>query len=140
VSDRRGFLQLRPAHGRRLGRQSADTTALCSALLDWCAAEARESHGPCLPPPRGEDVTGTPLARLARPATLVPVLVLTGVCALVLAGLIGLPVWPFGAPGALDAWAGATGAFVLVRIPWWRENERQFVREAQQDEELRRAA
>ena len=140
MTDARGFLQLRPAHGARLGRQSADTTALCSALLDWCAADARASHGPCVPPPREEDVTGTPLARLARPVTLVPVLVLTGVCSLVLAGLIGLPVWPFGAPGALDAWAGAAGAFVLVRIPWWRESERQFVREARQDEEFRRAA
>lgn len=140
MTDARGFLQLRPAHGRRLGRQSANTTALCEALLDWCAADARASHGPCVAPPRGEDVTGTPLSRLARPATLVPVLVLTGMCSLVLAGLIGLPVWPFGGPGALETWAGAFGAFVLVRIPWWRENERQFVREAKQDEELRRAA
>jgi len=140
VSDARGMLQLRSAHANRLGRQSADTTALCSALLDWCAADARASHGPCVAPPRESDVTGTPLARLARPATLVPVLVLTGVCSLVLAGLIGLPVWPFRGAGALDAWAGAAGAFVLGRIPWWRENERQFVREAQQDEEYRRAA
>jgi hypothetical protein len=68
-------------------------------------------------------------------------LVLAGVGSFVLAGLIGLPVWPFGAPGAFDAWAGAAGAFVLVRVPWWRDAERQLDRERKRDEEeLRRAA
>jgi len=137
VTGARGVAHLRPAHRPRLGRLPADTAALLGEVLDWCAAEAPVSRGPVVAPPREEDVTGTPLADLARPATLVPVFALTGVGTLVLAGLIGLPVWPFGHPGAFDAWAGAAGAFVIARLPWWRARERRL---ATRSQELRRAA
>ncbi len=115
--------QLRPAHAPRLDTLPRDVDALLARLRAWQAAPAVAAVRGVETPPREEDVTGTPLARVANPATLVPSAFVAGFVTLVLASLIRLPAWPFGGPGALDAWAAVVASLVLVRVPWWRARE-----------------
>lgn len=119
----RGVVHLRPAHAPRLDALAGDTAELLREIARWRAGGTVAPEGRALPPPREDEVSGTPLARVAHPSTLVPAALLALPASACLAAACGLPVWPFGGAGAFDVWVAAVGALALVRVPWWRAHE-----------------
>ena len=119
----RGVVHLRPAHSPRLDALAHDTAELLREIARWRAGCAAAPDGRTLPPPREDEVTGTPLARVAHPSTLVPAALLAVPASALLAAACGLPIWPFGGAGAFDVWAATVGALALVRVPGWRARE-----------------
>lgn len=115
-------LQFRPADSSRLVDQARASAALVAGLEAWRDGAAATDR-PSSAPPREDEVTGLPFARALHPSTLVPLVVLATLGTGLLAGVLRLPFWPGSGPGAFDAWAGAVGALVLVRIPGWRARE-----------------
>jgi Zn-dependent protease with chaperone function len=115
-----GVVQLRPAAVSRLAQLPAAVANLLEEIRSWRSAQVSGLTGQPVPPPLESDVTGTPLAQVVSPATLVPIAGLLAVLCGVLAGLVRLPLWPFAGPGALDVWLGAMLAAVLQRLPMWR--------------------
>lgn len=119
----RGVVHLRPAHSPRLDALARDAAELLGEIACWRDEVSVAASGRALPPPREDEVTGMPLARVAHPSTLVPAAILALPASALLAAACGLPVWPFGGPGAFDVWVATVGALALVRVPWWRARE-----------------
>jgi Zn-dependent protease with chaperone function len=116
---RRGVLHVRPADVTTVSSLRVASPALAGELSRWLAAAAPWPDPAITPPPRLEDVSGLPLSYLVRPVSLIlPCFLALPLSALACAGLL-LPLSPNLGAGWLEAWASATLAFVLLRVPAW---------------------
>ena len=113
---------VRSARSRALHEIPRDSLRLLAELRQWHAepAPAGVRALGTGEPPRRDAVTGTPLAELAAPRTLVPVCGIAAGLALLAALAAGLPLDPAGGPGALEAMAASVVAVVALRVPLWR--------------------